>query len=57
MIARFKDRCLRLAGPEPAALLAAGARLVREPDTEVSRWVLADPAGNEFCAFPPRPTQ
>ncbi|NES26960.1 VOC family protein [Micromonospora terminaliae] len=47
---------LRLAEPEPAALLAAGARLVREPDAEISWWVLADPEGNEFCAFAARPT-
>lgn len=47
---------LRLAGAEPAPLLAAGARLVREPDGEVGWWVLADPEGNEFCAFPPRTT-
>ncbi|MGW5669096.1 VOC family protein [Micromonospora sp. NPDC003776] len=45
---------LRLAEPEPAALLAAGARLVREPDAEISWWVLADPEGNQFCAFPSR---
>ncbi|WP_433386318.1 VOC family protein [Micromonospora sp. KLBMP9576] len=45
---------LRLAGADPAALLAAGARLVREPDAEGDRWVLADPDGNLFCAFPPR---
>ncbi|MGY0005120.1 VOC family protein [Micromonospora sp. I033] len=45
---------LRLADPEPAALLAAGARLVREPDAEISWWVLADPEGNQFCAFAPR---
>ncbi|WP_405098557.1 VOC family protein [Micromonospora sp. NBC_01412] len=45
---------LRLAGPEPTELLAAGARLVREPDVEVSWWVLADPEGNQFCAFAPR---
>ncbi|MFC4144710.1 VOC family protein [Micromonospora mangrovi] len=45
---------LRLAGPEPAALLAAGARLVREPDAEITWWVLADPEGNHFCAFAPR---
>ncbi|MCM0676139.1 hypothetical protein NCC78_15785 [Micromonospora phytophila] len=45
---------LRLADAEPAALLAAGARLVREPDTEIGWWVLADPDGNLFCAFPPR---
>ncbi|MEU4569632.1 VOC family protein [Micromonospora sp. NPDC023956] len=46
---------LRLDRPDPADLLAAGARLVREPDDEVSWWVLADPDGNEFCAFAPRP--
>jgi hypothetical protein len=45
---------LRLAEPRPAALLAAGARLVREPDAEIDWWVLADPDGNEFCAFGPR---
>ena len=45
---------LRLAGPDPAAPLAAGARLVREPDAEVSWWVLADPEGNQFCVFAPR---
>ncbi|MGC1212937.1 MAG: VOC family protein [Micromonospora sp.] len=45
---------LRLADPEPGALLANGARLVREPDAEISWWVLADPDGNQFCAFPPR---
>ncbi|PWU61269.1 hypothetical protein DLE60_06535 [Micromonospora globispora] len=45
---------LRLADPDPEALLAAGARLVREPDAEISWWVLADPDGNQFCAFPPR---
>ncbi|WP_320065464.1 VOC family protein [Micromonospora sp. RTGN7] len=44
---------LRLAGPEPTELLAAGARLVREPDVEVDWWVLADPEGNLFRAFPP----
>ncbi|MEH1098412.1 VOC family protein [Micromonospora sp. CPCC 205561] len=45
---------LRLADAGPAALLAAGARLVREPDAEIDWWVLADPEGNLFCAFPPR---
>ncbi|PZG02354.1 hypothetical protein C1I99_03200 [Micromonospora deserti] len=45
---------LRLTEAEPAALLGAGARLVREPDAEISWWVLADPDGNLFCAFPPR---
>ncbi|TDC79317.1 hypothetical protein E1193_19215 [Micromonospora sp. KC606] len=45
---------LRLAEDGPDGLLAAGARLVREPDTEVSWWILADPEGNHFCAFAPR---
>jgi hypothetical protein len=38
---------------DPAALLEAGATLLREPDHEISWWVLADPEGNEFCAFRP----
>jgi len=48
---------LRLPAPErtPAALIAAGARLLREPDAQISWWLLADPEGNEFCAFAPRP--
>jgi Glyoxalase-like domain len=33
-------------------VLAHGARLVRARDTEISWDVLADPEGNEFCAFP-----
>jgi hypothetical protein len=45
---------LRLPAPEPAALIAGGAVLLREPDGDVRWWVLADPDGNEFCAFPPR---
>lgn len=32
-------------------LVAAGARVLREPDDEIRWWVLADPEGNEFCAF------
>ncbi|MDG4811220.1 VOC family protein [Micromonospora sp. WMMD1120] len=43
---------LRLADADPAALLAAGARLVREPDGDEARWVLTDPEGNSFCALP-----
>ncbi|WBB53931.1 hypothetical protein O7601_25805 [Verrucosispora sp. WMMD573] len=43
-----------LATAEPSALIRAGATLLREPDDAVSWWVLADPEGNEFCAFPPR---
>ena len=36
------------------ALVAAGARVLRPPD-EMIRWtVMADRAGNEFCAFPDR---
>jgi hypothetical protein len=31
-----------------------GARVVSEPDGEQRWWVLADPEGNEFCAFAPR---
>ncbi|MEU4401881.1 VOC family protein [Micromonospora orduensis] len=42
---------------EPTALLDAGATLLREPIDEAHHWwVLADPEGNEFCAFAPRPT-
>jgi hypothetical protein len=33
-----------------AALVAAGATVLREPDGEVHWHVLADPDGNEFCA-------
>jgi hypothetical protein len=36
---------------EPAALVAAGATLLREPGGDIGWWVLADPDGNEFCAF------
>ncbi|HEV7897126.1 MAG TPA: VOC family protein [Planosporangium sp.] len=43
---------LRLAEPTPAAILRAGATVVREPGDD-RWWVLADPEGNEFCAFPP----
>ncbi len=34
-------------------LVNAGARLLREPDDEISWHVFADPEGNEFCAFTP----
>jgi catechol 2,3-dioxygenase-like lactoylglutathione lyase family enzyme len=37
----------------PSALVDRGARVLREPDEEVRWWVLADPEGNEFCAFRP----
>lgn len=32
-------------------LVAAGATLLRAKDDEIDWWVLADPEGNEFCAF------
>jgi Glyoxalase-like domain len=32
-------------------LLAAGARLLRVPDDDISWHILADPEGNEFCVF------
>jgi hypothetical protein len=35
----------------PLALLDAGATVLRAPDAEIDWWVLADPEGNEFCAF------
>jgi hypothetical protein len=41
-----------LVADDVPALVAAGARVLRTPDEEVSWHVLADPEGNEFCAFP-----
>ena len=35
-------------------LLSLGATVVRSPGA-LSWWVLADPEGHEFCAFPPQP--
>ena len=37
--------------PAVAPLVDAGATVLREPDDEVRWHVLADPEGNEFCAF------
>lgn len=37
--------------PDVQLLVDAGARLLRAPDEEISWSVLADPDGNEFCAF------
>ena len=34
-----------------AALRAAGATVLREPDGDISWHVMADPEGNEFCVF------
>lgn len=33
------------------ALVARGATVLREPDDEIAWTVLADPEGNEFCAY------
>jgi hypothetical protein len=35
-------------------LVGAGATVLRSPDDDISWTVLADPEGNEFCAFEPR---
>lgn len=45
-----------LAVADPGALLDAGAILLRAPGGDVSWHVLADPEGNEFCAFTDRYT-
>jgi hypothetical protein len=42
---------------DAAGLVAAGATLLRAPDDEIDWTVLADPEGNEFCVFEPRPPQ
>jgi Glyoxalase-like domain len=36
-------------------LIALGATLVRARDDEIGWDILADPEGNEFCAFTPKP--
>lgn len=38
---------------DPAALVAAGAAILRPPDDEIDWTVMADPEGNEFCVFAP----
>jgi Glyoxalase-like domain len=40
-----------VAVPDVAPLVAAGATVLREPDTDIRWHVLADPEGNEFCVF------
>jgi Glyoxalase-like domain len=45
---------VQLAGDDPAAFVEAGATVQRQPGGDVDWWVLADPEGNEFCAFPAR---
>ena len=55
-LARFKDLCADADAGDALALgrfWAAVLGLLREPDEEVRWWVLADPEGNEFCAFAP----
>lgn len=37
--------------PAVAPLASAGAVVLREPDDDIGWYVLADPEGNEFCAF------
>ena len=37
--------------PDVEALVSAGATVLRRPDDSISWTVLADPDGNEFCAF------
>jgi Glyoxalase-like domain len=39
--------------PSLGALAAAGAAILRAADDEIGWTVLADPEGNEFCAFTP----
>jgi hypothetical protein len=37
--------------PGVAPLVEAGATVLREPGGDIGWHVLADPGGNEFCAF------
>ena len=39
--------------PAVASLVEAGATVLREPGGDIDWHVLADPEGNEFCAFTP----
>ena len=41
-----------LPGQDVGPLVGLGARVLREPDEDIDWWVVADPEGNEFCAFP-----
>lgn len=40
-----------VATPDLPALVAAGASVVREREADIRWTILADPEGNEFCAF------
>lgn len=42
--------------PDVTSILASGAALVRSPDDPSDWSVLADPEGNEFCAFTMQPS-
>ena len=42
---------VRLVDADVDALVAAGATVLRRPDDEIRWTVMADPEGNEFCAF------
>ncbi|MFP5308961.1 MAG: VOC family protein [Actinomycetes bacterium] len=49
-----KNRChWDVVSGDVDALVGAGATVLRTPDDEVPWTVLADPQGNEFCAFAP----
>jgi hypothetical protein len=39
--------------PDVDALVEKGARVLRRPDEDINWTVMADPEGNEFCAFAP----
>ena len=42
-------------GQTVADLVALGAAVLAEPADDQRWWVMADPEGHEFCAFPPEP--
>jgi Glyoxalase-like domain len=42
---------VRLVDTTIEGLIAAGATLLRPKDDDIHWWVMADPEGNEFCAF------
>jgi hypothetical protein len=43
-----------LPGPDVTPLVGLGATVLRGPDEEIDWWLVTDPEGNEFCAFPAR---
>jgi hypothetical protein len=44
---------VRMPTEDPQALVDLGATVVREPTEDDKWWVMTDPEGAEFCAFPP----